>query len=69
MKTLLKEYTSFVEGTTPPSYECIYQGHCNYVFTGSSGRALAFWRLSKYYLGLGDSSNSDKYLLLARDYI
>lgn len=55
MISLLEEYSSFVEKTSPPSYECIYSGHCNYVFTGSSGRALAFWRLSKYYESKGDS--------------
>jgi lantibiotic modifying enzyme len=59
---LLEEYSSYVEKNSPPSYECDFEGHCNFVFTGSAGRALAFWRLYKY-------NKNSRYLTLAKEYI
>lgn len=53
----------------PPSFECDYYGEpCNWLYLGSSGRALTFWKLY-HHSSKSDPIKAQWYLSLAKQYI
>ena len=59
----MESYINLTLENAPPSYECYYYGEpCNWLYLGSSGRALSFWKLYQNAKFLGDNDKALYYL-------
>eukprot|EP00347_Sterkiella_histriomuscorum_P003864 403362648 len=69
MSQRLEQYVNMTLINAPPDFKCDYYGQpCNWLFVGSSSRALTFWKLYQNYKD-SSKSKSAYYLDLAHQYI